>query len=237
MNSSSNGQTNESPRLSRELVLATALEIIDEDGVEGLSMRRMGRVLDCDPMSLYRYAANKTALLDSVAEMVVSELKVDTNDKDWAGQLRSVARDFRQLALKHPHVVPLLVTRPLATPLGLRPLGTLRPLEASLELLTRAGFTEVDALHIYRYFFGFLYGHILNELQELVDNHEESDALLRLGLQRLPVREFPLMRMLAPVLADYDGSAELERGIDILLAGLQSQLLPGVPSHDRETKT
>lgn len=230
MNSSSIGQPTESSRLSRERVLSTALKIIDEDGVEGLSMRGLGRVLDCDPMSLYHYAANKTALLDSVAEMVISELKIDTNDMDWAGQLRSVARDFRQLALDHPHVVPLLVTRALATPLGLRPLGTLRPLEASLELLTRAGFTAIDALYVYRYFFGFLYGHILHELQELVVNHEESDALLRLGLQRLPVREFPLMRSLAPVLADYDGPAELERGVGILLAGLESQLLPKIAS-------
>jgi AcrR family transcriptional regulator len=222
--------------LTRELVLSTALEIIDQDGVEGLSMRRLGRALGRDPMSLYHYAANKTALLDGVAELVLGQLLFDTTDRDWATQLRSVARAFRHLALAHPHVVPLLVTRPLATPLGLRPLGTLRPLEASLELLTLAGFTDVDALHVYRSFFGFLHGHVLNELQELVDNPEETDALLRLGLQRLPVREFPLLRSLAPVLASYDGAAELERGLDILLAGLQVQLPSRTPALHRETK-
>jgi AcrR family transcriptional regulator len=218
------GQTRESVGMSRELVLSTALEIIDRDGVEALSMRRLGHALGRDPMTLYRYASNKAALLDGVAELVLDQLKVDTEADDWAAELRSVARSFRDLALAHPHVVPLLVTRPLATPLALRPLGTLRPLEASLELLTRAGFTDVDALHVYRSFFGFLHGHVLNELQELVNNPEETDDLLRLGLHRLPIREFPLLRGLAPVLAAYDGAAELERGLDMLLPGLDAQL-------------
>jgi hypothetical protein len=57
-------------------------------------------------------------------------------------------------------------------------------------------------------------------LQEIVERPEETDALLRLGLYRLPVSEFPLLRELAPVLAAYDGAAELERGLDILLTGL-----------------
>jgi hypothetical protein len=125
--------------------------------------------------------------------------------------------------------VPLLVTRPLATPLGLRPFGTLRPLEAVLELLTRSGFTGSDALHIYRALFGFLYGHIFNELQELVERGEETNDLLRLGLHRLPIREFPILRELAPVLASYDGAAELERGLDILLHGLATTLSPAHP--------
>ncbi len=222
-------QTRDSSGLSRESTLRAALEIIDEDGVEGLSMRRLGRALDRDPMSLYRHAATKAELLDSVAEAVLANLSVDTTDGDWAAQLRTVARQFRSLALAHPNVVPLLVTRPLATPIAMRPLGTLRPLEAILELLIRAGFSETDALHVYRSFYGFIQGHVLNELQELVENHEETDDLLRLGLHRLPIREFPRLRSLAPVLAAYDGAAELERGMDILLTGLHAQLHPADP--------
>ena len=211
-------------KITREVVLTTALEIIDRDGAEGLSMRRLARALDRDPMILYRHAPNKAALLDGVAETVLAQLRVDPADPDWAGQLRAVARDYRALALAHPHVVPLLVTRPLATPLALRPAGTLRPLEDVLALLTRAGFSGADALHIYRALFGFLHGHVLNELQELVDNPDETDDLLRLGLHRLPIGEFPLLRSLAPVLAAYDGAAELERGLDILLTGLATTL-------------
>ncbi|MFF2618929.1 TetR/AcrR family transcriptional regulator C-terminal domain-containing protein [Kitasatospora sp. NPDC058046] len=209
-----------SPRLSRERILACALEIIDREGIEQLSMRRLARTLGHDPMSLYRHAANKAALLDGVAETVLNELTVDSTDPDWAAQLRAVARGYRRLALAHPNAVPLLVTRPLATPLALRPKGTLRPLEAILTLLTRAGFTGADALHVYRALFGLLHGHVLNELQELVDNPDETNDMLRLGLYRLPIGEFPLLRGLAGPLASYDGAAELERGLDILLAGL-----------------
>jgi AcrR family transcriptional regulator len=209
-------------KITRDVVLATALHLIDRDGADALSMRRLAQALGRDPMTLYRHAPNKAALLDGVTEIVLAQLTLDPADPDWAGQLRAVGRDFRRLALAHPRVVPLLVTRPLATPLGLRPPGTLRHLEDILTLLTRAGFSGADALHIYRAFFGFLYGHILNELQELIENPDETDDLLRLGLYRLPIGEFPLLRKLAPDLARYDGAAELERSLDILLSGLSA---------------
>jgi AcrR family transcriptional regulator len=213
-------------KITRDLVLAAALDIIDRDGTDALSMRRLGAALGRDPMILYRHAPSKAALLDGVVETVLAQLSVDPAAPDWAAQLRAVAREYRALTLAHPHVVPLLVTRPLSTPLALRPRGTLRPLEDMLALLVHAGFSGPDALHIYRAFFGFLNGHVLNELQELVENPAETDDLLRLGLNRLPLSEFPLLRGLAHALASYDGAAELERGLDILLSGLTTNLSP-----------
>lgn len=221
----------EKARLSRELVLSTALELVDREGLDALTMRRLGQQLGRDPMSLYRYAANRAALLDGVSELVLNELAIFPDDPDWRAQLRRIAHDLRLLALRHPNIVPLLVTRPLSTPLGLRPLGTLRPLEQILALLIDAGFAAEDALHVYRAYYGFLYGHILNELQEFVVDPDENEALLRLGLHRLPVKDFPRLRALAPVLADYDGAAELDQGIDILLSGLAARLSgPGKPA-------
>jgi AcrR family transcriptional regulator len=213
-------------KITREMVLATALEIIDRDGGDALSMRRLGAALDRDPMILYRHAPGKAALLDGVVETVLAQLSVDSADPDWTAQLRAVARAYRALALAHPNVVPLLVTRPLATPLALHPRGALRPLEDLLALLISAGFSGPDALHIYRAFFGFLNGHVLNELQELVENPDETDDLLRLGMHRLPLSEFPLLRSLAHALAGYDGATELERGLDILITGLAATLPP-----------
>lgn len=207
-------------QISRSLILQTALGIIDRDGVDGLSMRRLSDAVGRDPTVLYRHLPNKAAVLDGVAEIVLGQLPVDTSDPDWVAQLRIVAHDFRRLAITHPNVVPLLVTRPLATPLGQRPPGMLRPLEDVLTLLTSAGFSGVDALHMYRLLFGFLHGHILNELQEVVERPEETDDVLRLGLHRLPITEFPHLRALAPALASYDGAAELDRGLDLLLTGL-----------------
>jgi AcrR family transcriptional regulator len=216
-------------KITRDTILAAALKIIDQDGIDALSMRRLARALDRDPMILYRHTPNKAALLDGVAAAVLAQLRVDSGDSDWAGQLRAVAHRYRALALAHPRVVPLIVTRPLATPLAMRPIGTLRPLEDILTLLTRAGFSGPDALHIYRALFGFLNGHVLNELQELTVSPDETDALLRLGLHRLPIGDFPQLRALAPVLAGYDGAAELESGVDILLTGLTATLTPPGP--------
>ncbi|MFF2087282.1 TetR/AcrR family transcriptional regulator C-terminal domain-containing protein [Nocardia sp. NPDC058176] len=210
--------------VTRESVLAAALTIVDRDGVDALSMRRLAEAVGRDPMVIYRHLPNKAAVLDGVAELVFEQLTVDADDPDWIAQLRAVARAFRAMALAHPNVVPLLVTRPLSTPLGMRPPAVVRPLEGVLRLLTTAGFTGADALHVYRALFGFLYGHVLNELQEIVERPEESDEVLRLGLHRLPIGEFPLLRALAPTLAAYDGAAELERGLDILLTGLTATL-------------
>lgn len=105
---------------------------------------------------------------------------------------------------------------------SLRPRGTLRPLEDTLTLLTRAGFSGAEALHTYCALFELLYGHVLNELQELAENPDETDDLLRLGLYRLPIGDFPILRSLASDLARYDGASELGHGLDILLSGVSA---------------
>ena len=226
--------------LTREQVLVAALEIIDEDGVEALTMRRLGQALDRNPMGIYRHAADKDALLDGVVEHVLSALVVTRkpdhdaesldsdggdDDADWETALRRTAHAFRRIALAHPNAVPLLVTRSVTGPLALRPLGTLRPLEELLEVFIAAGFDPHGALHASRLFTGFLYGHIQDELQQQVPDPDETDDLLRLGLHRLPITQFPRLRSLATVLATYDGAAELDEGLDIVIAGLRSQLL------------
>jgi AcrR family transcriptional regulator len=223
MTSDTDAPVRRRPVLRREDVLATALRLIDADGVEALSMRRIGRALGRDPMRLYRFAASKEELLDGVVELVLAELEVPRSG-NWEDVLRRTAHGYRQIALAHPHVVPLMVMRPLATPLALRPLGTLRPLEDLLALLVRAGFDERGALHAYRLYMGFLQGHVLNELQERVYDPEETDDLLRLGLHRLPAKEFPRLRSLAAELAAYDGFQELEEGLDVVIGGLRRQL-------------
>ena len=78
-----------------------------------------------------------------------------------------------------------MVARPLASPLGLRPLGTLRPLEQILGLLSAAGFAPDRALHAYRANFGLLHGHVLDELQEVLVDPQETGALLDIRLGEL----------------------------------------------------
>ena len=210
--------------LTRERVLATALRLVDDEGLDALTRRRLGQELGRDAMALYRHAPDRAALLDGIVELVLNELDIPDGGPDWQAQLSRTAHDFRRIGLAHPHVVSLIVTRPLSTPLGLRPLGTLRPLERLLKVLTDAGFPPPLALRVYRLYIGFLYGHLLTELQELVADPEETNDLLRLGLHRLPVREFPLLRSLATELATYDGAAELDQGLAVLFTGLASEL-------------
>ena len=203
-------------------MLNAALEIIDSNGVDGLTMRRLGHALGRDPMALYRYAANKNALLDGVVELVMGQARLDPTDPDWPASCASFARDFRDVAIAHPHVVPLMVTRPLATPLALRPLGTLRPLERPrvahpCRLLRRRGAARLPLVQ------GLLFGHVLDELQELVDNPEEPDDLLRLRTAPAPDRGLPPAAGLASALTTYDGAAELEEGLDILIDGLRGR--------------
>ena len=232
--------TGRRPALTREQVLTAALKIIDEEGVEALTMRRLGQALDRNPMAIYRHAKDKDDLLDAVVEQVVSGFVVsgepdartpgngsagEWSAAGWEAALRRAAHAFRRVALAHPHVVPLLVTRPLSGPLAQRPLGTLRPLEELLEVFITAGFDPHGALHAARLFTGFLYGHVQDELQERIHDPDETEDLLRLGLQRLPITQFPRLRSLATVLAAYDGAAELDEGLDIVIAGLRSQLL------------
>jgi len=209
--------------LSRTDVLRAAVALVDADGVEALSMRRLGAALGRDPMRLYRHASSKEDLLDGIVEFALSELPVPAVPEggDWEETLRRNAHAFRALALAHPNLAPLMMTRPLATPLAMRPLGTLRPFEALLDLFVGVGFDGRGALHAYRLYMGFLYGQVLNELQERVPAPDESKDLLWLGLQRLPVRECPRLRALAGELAVYDGARELDEGLDVILAGLR----------------
>jgi len=101
----------ENGQITRPLILQTALTIIDRDGADSLSMRRLSEAVGRDPAVLYRHVPNKAAVLDGVAEIVLEQLAVNTGDPDWAGQLRTVAHDFRRLALAHPNAVALLLNQ------------------------------------------------------------------------------------------------------------------------------
>ena len=142
--------TGRRPALTREQILTAAVAIIDAEGVEALTMRRLGQALDRDPMTIYRHAADKDALLDGVVEHVAAELitsrEPDSNgDENWEAVLHRTAHTFRRVALAHPHVVPLLLTRPLAGPLARRPLGSLQLLEDLIGLFSAAGFDPPGA--------------------------------------------------------------------------------------------
>ncbi len=128
-------------RLTRERLIAVALAIVDRDGVEGLSMRKLGAELGVDPMAAYRHLPNKEALLDGVVEAVVSQVDITTDASlPWQDQVRQLMRAYLQALLAHPNALPLIAERPWKTP------GALMILEHSLALMAGAGASLHDAL-------------------------------------------------------------------------------------------
>lgn len=214
-------------KIDREYVVSAALSIVDRTGLDSLSIRSLASSIDRDPMTVYRYLPTKEALLDAIADAILSPLvTVDVTDPDWQGQLRIFARHYRCLALEHPHAVILLSTRPHRTPLGLGTTRSLRSLEGVLSLLIAAGFTVPQALSTYRMLKSFLRGHLLSETQEMPENPDETGDRMTLALRRLPNTEFPLLSTLPPLITTYDGALELEHGLDVLFAGLVRTVAP-----------
>src|SRR5262245_27250699 len=102
--------------LSRERVLRVALELVDREGVEALSMRRLGRELGVEAMSLYGYVASKQDLVEGVVEQVFRQMPlIAPGPGMWQDRVRRHAGTYRAVLLAHPHVVPLVGGRPLVT--------------------------------------------------------------------------------------------------------------------------
>ena len=218
-------------KLSRERVLAAALELVDREGLSALSMRRVGAELGVEAMALYRYAPSKDALLDGLVEALYLELQDflanggaqatpqgdAAEGPEWRAELHRIAQATYQVALAHPQVVPLLATRMLAVPLARRPLAVLKDHEHVLALLDQAGLDENEASLAFRAFTSWVLGYIFVELRAMVDNPDESDPAFRLGLHRMPVQELPRLREAAPALAEHGGPQGLAAGLDALL--------------------
>lgn len=103
------------PAISRERVIEAAIEVIDERGVEGLTMRRLGAALSADPMSAYLHVRNKAELLDAVVEHQAARLaswpEIDADDP--VEIMIQIARHYRAVLLEHPRLAPLIASRPL----------------------------------------------------------------------------------------------------------------------------
>jgi TetR/AcrR family transcriptional regulator, tetracycline repressor protein len=119
-------------RLSREVLVAAALEIADRDGLDALSMRRLGAELDVDPTAAYRHFPDKKALLAGVVEAVLAGADVETDmAAPWSEQFREVALAYRRVMLAHsPAVARLAATTPLNS------LESLRIVEHAVAILT-----------------------------------------------------------------------------------------------------
>jgi AcrR family transcriptional regulator len=83
--------------------MQTALQVVDAEGLEALTMRRLGRQLDRDPMALYRYAANREDLLDGVAEAVLAQLDIPLERRSACPHPTGAARPSRSCFNPHTY--------------------------------------------------------------------------------------------------------------------------------------
>ena len=120
--------------LSRRRILEAAVRFVDREGLEALSMRKLGSELGVEAMSLYNHVPNKSALLDGMVEVLLGELEIPPEDEGWERRIREAYQAFRRLAHEHPNVFPLLVVRPPDTMDGIW------LVEEFLKTLREAGF-------------------------------------------------------------------------------------------------
>src|SRR6266567_4188066 len=122
--------------LTRQRVLEGALQLIDREGLEGFSMRKLGAMLGVEAMSLYNHIESKGALFDGVIELlIVQDPYPEKPDVTPREELWAFAHAFRDILRAHPRVLPLVATRPLRTP------ATLAILDHLLATIHRAQIT------------------------------------------------------------------------------------------------
>ena len=201
--------------LTRERVLRAAIALADRDGVDAISMRRLGAELGVEAMSLYNHVPNKAALLDGIVETVINDIELPEDISDWRACLREMAHSYRKVAMEHPHIVPLVATRPFNT------VTSLRPVEAGFEIFKEAGFDPESSLHAFRTLAGFVTGYTLAETGTFFG---EAKGEGQLTLQDVPPDDFPRLREVGPFLETTDHDAEFDFAIDVLLTGLQAKL-------------
>ena len=204
--------------LSRDVVLAAALKLVDTEGLEALSMRRLGKELGVEAMSLYNHVPSKSALLDGLIEHAIAHLEPPDPDKAWPDQVRQMAHSYRAMGNRHPHMVSLIATRPFNTP------NALEPLERALALFRSAGFDEPSALHAFRTVASFATGYTLAETEGFFGEHVPADTSDVLHPKDLDPDRFPNLVQVLPTIGRCDHDEEFDFALDVIIEGLRSKL-------------
>jgi AcrR family transcriptional regulator len=199
--------------LTRERIIATALELIDQDGLEALSMRRLGTALGVEAMSLYHHVANKDEVLDGVLEQVLLEVELPPDDGPWQDRVRALVRAWRVAALRHPGAFVLVDSRPIRSVRGYA------PLESAFRILSDAGLSPATALDAFSVAAALVLGCVRQGPGTPgtgAASAEHVPAIDELG------DHFPnLVQAILEHGADVDLDLQFEMAIEILVAGLE----------------
>lgn len=212
------------PGLSKQRIVEAAAAVADRDGLHGVSMRRVGRELGVEAMSLYHHVASKEALLDALGDWLMTQVERPPLDAGWRSGIRDRCHSLRAVMRAHPWG-PAIVESRRAPGMAL-----LEHLESVLECLHRGGFPVQLAAHAFSVLDAYVYGFVLTE-QSLpfepgggVDDLAEEMAL--------PADVFPHMAELiaqAIVGRSYDYGDEFAYGLELVLDGLEGRLAAAAP--------
>lgn len=201
--------------LTRQRVLEAALRLLDQEGLEGFSMRKLGASLGVEAMSLYNHVESKRALFDGVIELLITQapypenLAIIPREELWA-----FAHAFRDVLRAHPRVLPLVATSPLRTT------ASLALLDHLLETLHQAQITGVQSIYALQCLVGFIVGHTS------IGTGTQAVAGLEPGpngptvWQRFPADHYPRLYTLLPELAQWNADQEFDFGLQALFQGL-----------------
>ena len=185
--------------LSRRRILDAAIELVDREGLGALSMRRLGRELAVEAMSLDNHVPNKEALLGGMVEVLIEGLESPAEGSGgWEDGVRGAFRSYLKLARAHPEVFQLFATRPLGTGEALR----------IFEILRSAGLDMVPALHAFRALSSYTIGYALAEIRGFPLELEGGPRALEL----------------TPLLKEADRDKQFEYGLDLIISGLRQKL-------------
>jgi AcrR family transcriptional regulator len=205
--------------LSRDRVLRAAVALADEDGLEAVSMRRLGQVLRVEAMSLYKHVANKDDILDGIADLVVGDFEVPSGDVDWKVAVRRSAISAHQTLLRHPWASSLIESRLSAGP------ARLRYLDAVIGTLAAAGFPMPLVIRAIMALDSHTYGFVLQEMAWSFDTEQASEMAAAFA-QGLPAGDYPNLLAMAEMAAATTGGTmvDFEFGLDLILDGLERLL-------------
>jgi TetR/AcrR family transcriptional regulator, tetracycline repressor protein len=200
--------------LSISLIHSTALEAINRDGLEALSMRSLAKALNVDPMAIYHHIPNKAALLSGIYEGVIAELFAEPSlETSWQDQLKHLLRRFRSLATRSPNIFPGLIASTHTSP------GMARAIDTILGILLEAGLPAKTTVQTGDTVFAFITGFVLLELNHNALSANESPHELA---EALPLAN---IARLSEELRTNQFSDSFEFGLQFLIAGIEANLL------------
>jgi AcrR family transcriptional regulator len=202
--------------LNKARVLAAAIALADETGIDAFGMRRLAQELGVVPMALYKHVANKDELLAGMIDIVFSEIDAPSLDADWKSALRSRAISTRAALQRHSWAIGLMET---AAPGP----ANLRNHNAVMGCLRGAGFAFQAAIHAYSVQDAYIYGFALQEKTLAFENSDSAgEAAQRRADAVGALGDYPYLAEIVTQLPQtgYDSTTEFEWGLDLILDGL-----------------